>query len=202
MSALHDDGMLVKKPPSKTRYLIIGIVMFALDQATKYWVWVTRRNADDFVVIPGFLNISYTENPGIAFGMLNSGGFRWILVAVSCLAIVVVIYYAIKAPAANRLLLWSLALLSAGITGNLADRIRMGRVIDFIQAYIEIGGTRYEWPVFNVADTAITIGAGLMAMELLLAPADDSSSNNKGEHREPEQAPAGDAITPSGDARE
>jgi signal peptidase II len=148
--------------------------MFALDQVTKYWVWVTRRDSDDLVVIPGFLNISYTENPGIAFGMLNSGNMRWALIGVSLLAIIVVAYYIVRAPSSNRLLMWSLALLAAGITGNLADRIRLGRVIDFIQCYIEVGGSRYEWPVFNVADTAITIGAGLMAIELLLAPSPKS----------------------------
>jgi signal peptidase II len=66
----------------------------------------------------------------------------------------------------NRLLLWSLALLSAGISGNLVDRVRMGRVIDFILVYYK----DYQWPVFNVADTAITIGAALMAIELFLPP--------------------------------
>ena len=62
--------------------------------------------------------------------------------------------------------LFSLALLAAGISGNLIDRIRMGRVIDFIEVYYR----DYHWPIFNVADSAITIGAALMAIELFLAP--------------------------------
>jgi len=71
-----------------------------------------------------------------------------------------------RTPVSNTLLLWSLALLAAGICGNLIDRVRLGRVIDFILLYYK----DYQWPVFNIADTAITIGAALMAIELFLAP--------------------------------
>jgi signal peptidase II len=91
---------------------------------------------------------------------------KWLLVAVSVAAIIVVIYYMRRTPVSNTLLLWSLALLAAGICGNLIDRVRLGRVIDFILLYYK----DYQWPVFNVADTAITIGAALMAIELFLAP--------------------------------
>jgi signal peptidase II len=98
--------------------------------------------------------------------MLGSGDLKWALVAVSLVAITVVDYYLARTPASNRLLLWSLALLAAGISGNLIDRIRMGRVIDFIEVYYR----DFHWPVFNVADSAITIGAALMAIELFLAP--------------------------------
>ena len=81
-------------------------------------------------------------------------------------AIIVVIYYMRRTPASNTLLLWSLSLLAAGISGNLIDRVRLGRVIDFILLYYK----DYQWPVFNIADTAITIGAALMAIELFLTP--------------------------------
>jgi len=77
-----------------------------------------------------------------------------------------------RAPASNRLLLWSLALLSAGICGNLIDRVRIGRVIDFILVHYK----DYQWPVFNVADTAITIGAAMMAIELFLTPQPDKAT--------------------------
>jgi signal peptidase II len=78
----------------------------------------------------------------------------------------VVVYYMRRTPMSNSLLLWSLALLAAGICGNLIDRFRLGRVIDFILVYYR----DYKWPVFNVADTAITIGAALMAIELFHSP--------------------------------
>src|SRR5262249_34288238 len=87
-------------------------------------------------------------------------------------AILVVVYYMKRTPVSNSLLLWSLALLAAGICGNLIDRVRLGRVIDFILLYYK----DYQWPVFNIADTAITIGAALMAIELFLAPQADPPS--------------------------
>src|SRR4030095_8452311 len=135
-------------------------------QFTKYWVSVKLSDGDEVDIIKGFFKLSYTENPGIAFGMLNNGNMKWLLVSVSVAAIAVVIYYLLRTSAAHTLLLWCLALLAAGISGNLIDRFRLGRVIDFILIYYK----DYQWPVFNVADTAITIGAALMAIELFLAP--------------------------------
>jgi len=150
----------------KLWYLFIAALVLAFDQFTKYWVSLKLREGDEIDVIRGFFKLSYTENPGIAFGMLNNGNVKWLLVSVSVAAIMVVIYYMIRTPTSNTLLLWSLALLAAGICGNLIDRFRLGRVIDFILVYYK----DYQWPVFNIADTAITIGAALMAIELFLAP--------------------------------
>lgn len=150
----------------KAGYLFIAALVLVIDQVTKYWAASVLRDSVDKEVIPGFFSLSYTENPGIAFGMLNDGNVRWALVAVSLAATVAVIFYILRTPRTNRLLLWSLALLAAGICGNLIDRVRTGRVIDFLLFYYK----DYQWPVFNVADTAITIGAALMAIELFLSP--------------------------------
>jgi signal peptidase II len=192
----------VSSPGTKNKYFYIAIalVMLASDQLTKYWVALTRRDSDDLEVIPGLLNISYTENQGIAFGMLNRGDFKWLLVAISVAAIIVVAYYMMHASPSNRLLLWSLALLAAGITGNLIDRIRLGRVIDFIQVYIVVQGARHEWPVFNVADTAITIGASLMAIELLVSPspAKEREESSKSEAIEDPPHSQSEAVPPLG----
>jgi signal peptidase II len=127
---------------------------------------VKLREGDEIDIIRGFFKLSYTENPGIAFGMLNNGNVKWLLVSVSIAAVMVVVYYMARTSASNSLLLWSLSLLAAGICGNLIDRVRLGRVIDFILIYYK----DYQWPVFNIADTAITIGAALMAIELFVAP--------------------------------
>jgi signal peptidase II len=147
-------------------YIAVAVVVMSFDQFTKYWVSVKLREGDEIDIIRGFFKLSYTENPGIAFGMLNNGNVKWLLVAISVTAIMVVIYYMRRTPISNTLLLWSLALLAAGICGNLIDRFRLGRVIDFLLIYYK----DYQWPVFNVADTAITIGAALMAIELFLSP--------------------------------
>jgi signal peptidase II len=150
----------------KLWYLFFAMLVMLSDQFTKYWVSVKLREGDEIDVVSGFFKFSYTENPGIAFGMLNSGNVKWLLVAVSVAAVIVVVYYMRRTPISNTLLLWSLALLAAGISGNLIDRVRLGRVIDFILIYYK----SYQWPVFNIADTAITIGAALMAIELFLSP--------------------------------
>ena len=153
------------KPPNvadKLWYLTITALVVVLDQLTKSWVAAALRDGGDIVLIRGFLDFSYTENPGIAFGMLNSGNVKWLLVSISFVAITVVIFYLMRTSVSNRLLLVALSLLAGGITGNLIDRIRMGRVIDFIEVYYK----NNHFPVFNVADTAITIGALLLAYDL------------------------------------
>ncbi len=151
---------------TKIWYLLVTAIVLMIDQCTKYWMSMNLREGDEIEVIRGFFKFSYTENPGIAFGMLNNANVKWLLVTISVAAIIVVAFYMTRTASSNRLLLWSLALLAAGISGNLVDRVRMGRVIDFILVYYK----SYEWPVFNIADTAITIGAALMAIELFLPP--------------------------------
>jgi signal peptidase II len=163
---MSSEVLATKNSTMKLWYLFIAALVMLFDQFTKYWVSVKLREGDEIDVIRGFFKFSYTENPGIAFGMLNNGNVKWLLVTISVVAILVVVYYMRRTPASNTLLLWSLALLAAGICGNLIDRVRLGRVIDFILLYYK----DYQWPVFNIADTAITIGAALMAIELFLAP--------------------------------
>jgi signal peptidase II len=166
----------------KARYLIVTTLVLALDQWSKVWVSRELSTGGEVNVIDGLLKLSYTENPGIAFGMLSNGNVKWLLVAVSVAAILAVGFYMSRTPASNRLLLWSLSLLAAGIAGNLIDRVRLGRVIDFIEIYYR----DFHWPVFNIADSAITIGAALMAVELFLAP----------------QVREGVAVAPADDGRE
>jgi signal peptidase II len=162
---MSSQAVSINNPASKAWYLLITAVAVAIDQFTKYWITRTLGTGGEIVVIKGFFSLGYTENPGIAFGMLSSVNVKWALVAVSLTAIFIVVYYLMRAPASGRLLLWALALLAGGIAGNLIDRVRMGRVIDFLEFYY----SDWHFPVFNVADTAISIGACLMAIELLFA---------------------------------
>ena len=164
---MSSESIALEKTSNKSWYLLITALALAADQFTKYWVARTLGVGPDgeVVVIKGFFSLTYTENRGIAFGMLGESDVRWLLVAVSTAAIFIVVYYMMRAPASSRLLMWSLALLAAGISGNLVDRIRLGKVIDFLEFYYR----DYHFPVFNVADTVISIGAGLMAIELFSA---------------------------------
>lgn len=169
---MSSEAVSVSASAGKLRYLLITIFVMALDQVTKYIVSAKMQEGDEIEVIRNFFTISYTQNPGIAFGMLNNGDVRWLLVAISVMAVMVVLFYMMRTEASNKLLLWSLGLLAAGICGNLIDRVRIGRVIDFILLHYK----DYQWPVFNVADTAITIGAALMAIELFLTPQSDRAT--------------------------
>jgi signal peptidase II len=162
---MSSEAIHIESNASKLWYLMITTLALALDQFTKYWVARTLSLGDEVPVIDGFFNISYTENPGIAFGMLSDANVKWLLVAISMAAIFIVTYYLMRVPVTERLLLWALALLASGIAGNLIDRIRWGKVIDFLGFYYN----DWHFPVFNVADTAITIGASLMAIELLFS---------------------------------
>lgn len=172
---MSSQAISVANPASKAWYLVITAVAVAIDQFTKYWITRTLGEGGEIVVIKGFFSLGYTENPGIAFGMLSTMNVKWVLVAISVTAIFIVVYYLMHTPASARLLLWALALLAGGIAGNLIDRVRMGRVIDFLEFYYR----DWHFPVFNVADTVITIGAFLMAIELLFAspPKDEEASD-------------------------
>lgn len=138
-----------------------------VDQVTKAWAARKLRLGDDVTIIPGFLDLIYTENRGIAFGQLQDGGLfgRWFFVALAIMAAVAVLYYFLRTPRNDDRVLGACALLLAGIVGNLTDRARLGYVIDFIALH----AGSYHWPTFNVADASITIGALLLAYDLVFA---------------------------------
>jgi signal peptidase II len=145
-------------------YAGLSLAVLALDQWTKSWAGTRLRTGPDVDVIPGLLRFTYAENPGIAFSFLSSGtqSTRWGLAAFSSLAALVVIGFAVRTSAFSWRLQTTFALLFAGIVGNLIDRVETGRVIDFIDAYVNT----HHWPTFNVADSAISVGAVFLALEL------------------------------------
>lgn len=148
----------------KLGYLVAAFGVFLLDQATKAWARKTLRFGDEVNVIPNFLNFIYAENTGVAFSQFSNGGDtgRWLLAAVAGLATAFVLYYFWRTPRDNDRLLGACAMLLAGIVGNLTDRVRLGYVIDFID--VQFGNWHY--PTFNIADSAICIGAGLLILDL------------------------------------
>ena len=150
----------------RAAYLFAAVALFLADQASKSWA-VRRLRAGDVVKgFDGVLQFAYAENPGIAFGRLQEGGEfgRWLLAALAGLAIVGLLAYFLRTKRTDDRILGAIALLLAGVAGNLCDRIRLGHVIDFIEVYIG----SYQWPTFNVADAAICVGAALLALDLIL----------------------------------
>ena len=124
------------------------------------------RPADTYTVIPGFFDIVRAQNRGVAFGLFNESTFEWrttLLVLVSVAAVVVVSAVIWKARRLDPLSLWGFALILGGAAGNLFDRILSGRVTDFLDFYIR----DYHWPAFNVADSALVVGCGLLLLDML-----------------------------------
>ena len=158
--------MMARKLGWRAGYLVAAAALFLADQMTKAWAVRALRLGRDVTVIPGVLDFTYAENPGIAFGQLQDGGNfgRWMLVGLACAASIAVVVYFFRTARTDDRVLGACALLLAGITGNLVDRIRMGRVVDFILLH----AGDYHWPTFNVADAAICAGACLLALDLFL----------------------------------
>lgn len=150
----------------RAAYLFAAAGIYLADQASKAWAVRRLRFGDSRTVIDGVLYFAYAENPGIAFGQLQEGGEfgRWMLSALAALAAVGVVLYLFRTTRTDDRVLGACALLLAGIVGNLTDRVRLGHVIDFIEVHIG----SFQWPTFNVADAAICVGAGLLAIDLFL----------------------------------
>lgn len=150
------------------KYLLLGVttgLILLLDQITKFYVDSSMRLHESIPVIKGLFSITYVRNPGAAFGFLADASplFRSIFfAAVTVLAIILVVHYIWKSRAKETFLTFALSLILSGAVGNLIDRVRLGEVIDFLDVYI--GST--HWPAFNVADSAISVGAVILFIEL------------------------------------
>jgi len=148
-------------------YLLASFGIFMVDQVTKAWAVRTLRYTGELTVFHGFLDFAYTENRGIAFGQFQNGGptGRWFFVGLAAAAAVTVLICFLRTKRDDDRLLGAFALLLAGISGNLVDRIRFGYVIDFILVH----AGQYHWPTFNVADASICLGALLLAYDLVVS---------------------------------
>jgi signal peptidase II len=158
----------------KLAYLLAAGAVFMIDQTTKAWAVRQLRFGGDINVIDGFLNFVYAENTGVAFSMFDDHGStgRWGLSVIAGIAAVFVLFYFWRVPRTHDRLLGALAMLLAGIVGNLTDRVRLGFVVDFIQVHYK----DWYYPIFNVADMAICVGAGLLILDMFLSKKTEDSS--------------------------
>lgn len=140
--------------------MLVGV---GLDQLTKYLVVANMELYESIEVIPGIFNFTYIQNDGAAFGMLDDQ--RWIFLALSTVAIIGILGFLFWKKPQDKLMLSALILIVSGGIGNMIDRVSLGYVIDFIDfcAFPEI----WKW-VFNVADSFVCIGAGIMILWLIL----------------------------------
>lgn len=138
--------------------LAIAFVVLTLDLATKYWIESSLVYGQQIPVTP-FFNLVLTYNAGAAFSFLSdaSGWQRWFLSSIALIASIIIIFLLHK-YANNKVFCLALSFVLGGALGNLWDRITLGHVVDFLDFYIG----SYHWPAFNIADSAIFIGAVLL----------------------------------------
>ncbi len=142
---------------------VIGAFIALADQLAKLAMAAALRPGQSIEVIPGLFNLVLTHNRGAAFGILNrpdTDWQRWFFVGATVFAIALIMHMAKSSQ--DRLMHASLGLILGGAVGNLIDRLRLGSVIDYLDFHL----AGRHWPAFNVADSAITVGAGLLLVSL------------------------------------
>lgn len=152
--------------PRSWRWLGIWLAVIAADQATKLYVEFATPENYLHEVIPGFFNFVHRHNRGVAFGMLSQLDWPWLgplLIGFALCAVGFIGWLLATGRAGGPRAVWGLVLLAGGAAGNVTDRLLHGSVIDFL----EFHWRQYYYPAFNVADSAIVIGAGLVMLELI-----------------------------------
>lgn len=155
----------MKWPRRYNLLLGVGGLVVLVDQITKLRVHETMRIYESRPVVPGLLDLHYIRNTGAAFGFLSGShaGFRIpFFLLVSTVAIGIILFLFSKLEESEVIMPLALSLVLGGAVGNLVDRIRLGEVIDFISIHYK----GFNWPAFNVADSAITIGVSLLVLRI------------------------------------
>lgn len=159
---------------------LVALVVLLLDQGTKFLVQAKLEEGISIPVIQKFFYLTYIKNPGAAFGMLAHR--TQFFVVISLVVIGIIVYYYRKIPKEWVLLKVGLAMQAGGAAGNMLDRIRFGKVVDFLDFHI--------WSyIFNVADAAITVGAAILAVYLVRgAKQDKLATSGEGQQSEGQQS--------------
>ena len=155
--------MLKFMNPAMRPWLGLALAIIVLDQLTKWWVSATLDYQEAIPVLP-FFSLVRVHNTGAAFSFLaDAGGWqRWFFIAVGVVATVIIVRL-LKRHAREPRLAFSLALVLGGALGNVIDRAVLGHVVDFLHIHYQ----GFSWPVFNVADSAISVGAALLIWDSL-----------------------------------
>ena len=148
-------------------FYLISVAIVLLDQLSKLLVIRSMRLGQSVPILPGFFDLTFVLNPGAAFSLFATLP-EWIrhtfFVLISIAAAILIVVYRSRYVRENRLASASLSLILGGAIGNLVDRLRYGVVVDFLDAHV----ADYHWPVFNLADSAISVGVTLLLLEMLL----------------------------------
>jgi len=153
----------------------ISVAILALDQLTKQMVRTSITLYDSIEVIPGWLNLVHVRNTGAAFGFLNSANLankQLLMTGIAVVALAAILAYAWQVGPRETLTRVGLALILGGAAGNLVDRASVGYVVDFVDVFWR---THHFW-AFNVADSAITVGAVFLILDMLVVTRADVST--------------------------
>ena len=143
-----------------TKFVIIGLIVL-IDQWTKYLAIDHLSNPVHVAEITPFMNFFLVWNDGVSFGLFQ-GQTPWIMMGITATITIIFIVWMWRTE--NQLLCFAFAFIIGGAIGNLVDRLHHGAVVDFIDLHV----SGYHYPVFNLADSAITVGAGLLLIDFLL----------------------------------
>jgi len=144
-------------------YLLVPLAVLLLDQLTKVWVRAELTLNQPVHVVGDNVRLLYIQNEGAAFGLSVGQYSSVVFLVLASLASLLVLYLLLTSPKGDRMQRLALGLILGGALGNIVDRVRFERVVDFIQ----VGVAGHYWPIFNVADSAVTVGAALLAYTYL-----------------------------------
>lgn len=150
-------------------FIVVGVVLL-LDQSSKLYVHTTFALYEAYPLIADFFHLTYVRNSGAAFGLLaqqHPTFLRFFFPIITILAVAALLVYYVRVPGEQALTLWGICLIIGGAVGNGIDRLWLGQVIDFIDVHVYT----YHWPAFNLADSAICVGVGLLLLDTLRRPA-------------------------------
>ena len=151
----------------RTGTLILSIIIIAADQASKWWILELLADPPYAIVISEFFNLVRAWNRGVSFGLFNSDG-QWNAIILSVVALVIVIALLIWLFRTDeRPTIVAIGLVVGGALGNVIDRARFGAVFDFLDVHV----MGWHWPAFNIADSAISIGAAVLIWDGLFGGA-------------------------------
>ncbi len=152
----------------RSRYILFVIISgfgIFFDQITKVFIDRSMQLFDSIVIVENFFQLTYVRNKGAAFSFLSNASWRLpFFISVSIVAAFVILIAFRRLRDDQKLAHISLALIFSGAVGNLIDRIRLGEVIDFLDAH----WYRHHWPAFNVADSLICVGVFLLAIDMIM----------------------------------
>ncbi|HWC06577.1 MAG TPA: signal peptidase II [Gemmatimonadota bacterium] len=157
------EAISAPRPLRLTAVAALPVAVLVLDQLTKWWVQAELTLNQPVRILGDNVRLLYIHNEGAAFGISVGEHSPTLFLVLASAASILVLYLLLVTPAAHHLQRFALGLILGGAVGNIVDRVRFGQVVDFIQ----VGVSGHYWPIFNVADSAVTVGAVLLGIAYL-----------------------------------